>query len=189
MTAWWQTLWHHDQASTLWIVIVALTAIAAWTDCRSRVIPNLLTAPMLLAGLIAAALLGGWTGLADALVGMCLCSILFVFMFLFAGGGAGDAKLMAAVGAWTGVVGGSLALIAVLLSGAVLSISWILWHRKARAVWINFFWILISLRTAVAGRGVERRAYILPQAEALHPMPYGLAIFLGCSVAAGVVLL
>ena len=42
----------------------------------------------------------------------------FVVLFVLASGGAGDAKMMGAIGTWLGVKGGAIALIAVLLAGA-----------------------------------------------------------------------
>jgi len=183
-------LWPQLDATDLglmpWAVVVGLTLIAAATDLRTRRIPNVLTFTGLLAGLIYAAAVGGWGHLGHALAGMLLCAMPFVLLFIFAGGGAGDAKLMAAVGAWLGLPLGLLALACVLIAGAVLAIGAMIWQRSYRGVWGNFLWILVSLKTAAAGRGAARRDYVLPAAESLHAMPYGIAIFVGCALAAGV---
>jgi len=182
-------LWHQLDAMnpvlTPWAVVLGITAVAAVTDWRSRRIPNLLTFPALLAGLVYAGV-SGWGVLGHAAAGMLVCAAPFVVLFGFAGGGAGDAKLMAAVGAWLGLPLGLLALACVLIAGAVLAIGAMIWQRSYRGVWGNFLWILVSLKTAAAGRGAARRDYVLPAAESLHAMPYGIAIFVGCALAAGV---
>ena len=48
---------------------VLLSLIAGWTDLRSRRIPNWLTVPGLLVGVVANTVLGGWGGLKTSLLG------------------------------------------------------------------------------------------------------------------------
>ena len=67
-------------------------------DVREGRIPNRVTFPAMAAGLAAHTLAGGWTGLGDAapagLIAGAVC-----LLFYWAGGmGAGDVKLMTAVG-------------------------------------------------------------------------------------------
>ena len=52
-------------------------------------------------------------------------------LFVFAGGGAGDAKMMGALGAWLGLANGVVALVAVALSGAVIGLGYALIKGKA----------------------------------------------------------
>jgi prepilin peptidase CpaA len=182
---WWTTLWEQAGAPVQWLVVVVIATLAAATDVRSGRIPNALTLPAFVLGLIWAGASAGWLGLADALAGAAAAMLPFVFMFAFAGGGAGDAKLMAAIGAWLGVIGGVLTLGAVLAAGALIAIVTIIVQRNHRLVGANFVWILSSLRVAVLDRGEARRAYVLPPAELLHTLPYGLAIFVGTCLASG----
>jgi len=189
MSSLWSQLDAAEMPVATWLVVIGITAVAAVTDWRSRRIPNALTFPSLLAALIYAAAAGGWGQLGGALGGMLLCAMPFVLLFLFAGGGAGDAKLMAAVGAWLAMPGALIALLAVLIAGGVLALGTMAWQRSYRNVWGNFLWILVSLKTAAAGRGAARRDYVLPTAESIHAMPYGVAIFVGCAAAGGVLLI
>lgn len=184
----WQQLDAAQLGLTPWAVVVGLTLVAAVTDLKTRRIPNALTFTGLLAGLVDAAF-AGWGALGLSLAGMLVCALPFVLLFVFAGGGAGDAKLMAAVGAWLGLPVGLFALACVLIAGAALALGVMCWGRSFRGVWGNFLWILMSFKTAAAGRGAARRAYVLPAAESLHAMPYGIAIFVGCALAAGGVLI
>ncbi len=86
------------------LAIVAVFAlIAAIVDvCKFRV-PNNLTMPVLLLGLGYHALVGGFAGLGFSLLGVLAgFGVLFV-PYLIGATGAGDVKLMAAVGAWLGL--------------------------------------------------------------------------------------
>ena len=104
------TLWDHSVVPVQWGVVLCVSLIGAITDLRSGRIPNFLTMPILLAGATWAVWLCGPAGLADALLGCLLLATPYVLLFVFAGGGAGDAKLMGAIGAWLGVVNGLVAL-------------------------------------------------------------------------------
>lgn len=185
MNGWWTTLWDHAWWPAQWCTVLVFALIAAVTDTRTRRIPNILTFPAFVGGLCWAIAVGGFAGLADSLAGALLAMTPFVLLFVFAGGGAGDAKLMAAIGAWVGVIGGLFAVATVMVAGGVLSVLWIVFRGSFRDVWTNFIWILDSLRSAVTRRGESREGYILPSVESLHTMPYGLAILLGTFFASG----
>jgi prepilin peptidase CpaA len=83
------------------MILVAVLA-AAVTDLWKFKIPNWLTLPLLLSGLIYQAFTGGTPGLAGSLAGVLLGFAVLLPFFLMGGMGAGDVKLMAAVGAWAG---------------------------------------------------------------------------------------
>src|SRR4029079_15697313 len=108
---------------------LALALMAAVWDLRTRRIPNLLTFG---GALIAAALhgyLGGWNAAGLSLAGWAVGLVLFLPFFALGGLGAGDVKLLAAVGAcvgplaavwvalFTSIAGGALALVVALYSG------------------------------------------------------------------------
>ena len=83
-------------------VILAIAAIACVTDVRTRKIPNVLTFGTTLAALLVHLVTGGAHGAATALGGWLLGTALFLPFFLLRGMGAGDVKLLAALGAWLG---------------------------------------------------------------------------------------
>jgi len=191
MGAWTSTLWDHPLVAVQWIVVTAATLAACVSDVKRRRIPNALTFPLLMAGLVWASIIGGWAGAGDALLGAAAASALFIVLFVVAGGGAGDAKLMMALGAWLGVLGALIVLTCVLIAGGVLAAGQMLWRGRCREVWANLLWIAHSVRSAAGGRRDERgetTATMLPSAEVLHVMPYGVAIFLGTAAATGGVL-
>jgi prepilin peptidase CpaA len=83
-----------------WLAVIVGGLIAAITDIRERKVYNLLTYPLFLSGLIFhTAVSGGW-GFATSLGGA-LFGFLILLAPCFLGGiGAGDVKLLAAIGAW-----------------------------------------------------------------------------------------
>ena len=84
------------------IAAVALVLVASVGDLRTRRIPNVLTFGAALAALLFHGVTGGWSGVVSALGGWLLGAALFFPIFALRGMGAGDVKLLAAVGAWLG---------------------------------------------------------------------------------------
>src|SRR5204862_7765310 len=80
--------------------VSALTLTAAVTDLRTRRLPNWLTVSALAAGLFFHAFLG--QGIAFSLLGFATGFGILLILWLTGGGGAGDVKLMGAIGAWFG---------------------------------------------------------------------------------------
>ncbi len=154
------------------VAAVATGALfAALCDLRSGRIPNALSAPMLLAGLVCATMLAGPMGLADAMTAAILVGAPYVVLYAVAGGGAGDAKIMAALGAWLGVVNGLIFLAAVAAAGIVVAVGWAIARGRARALVNNL--VAIALRTGAVKDGtVPHRT---------GTMPYGLAVFGGAA--------
>ena len=177
---------YHPLPALQWgVVIGASLAAAAW-DVRTRRIPNLLSGPVLLGGLAVGLLVAGWRGLGDAAAGCLLLGIPYVLLFIFAGGGAGDAKMMGALGAWLGFSNGVVALVAVTVSGALLGAAYALAKKKAVPVLKNLRQIAIGVLILVPGR--VKLAYVqeaLPAEQQMLAMPYGLAILVGMCAAVG----
>jgi prepilin peptidase CpaA len=107
----------------------AIATAGCASDLLSRRIPNALTLGGALAGLIYMSLSGGLSGAAFSLGGFGVGLAVFLIPFLLGGFGAGDVKLLAALGAWlgpadavwlalyTGVAGGVMALAVALVRG------------------------------------------------------------------------
>jgi len=86
----------------IWIVALCFVALAGWFDWRSRRIPNWLTVPGLLLGLTMNTLSWGWPGIKLSLAGAGLSLGVLLPFVLLRGLGAGDWKLMGALGALLG---------------------------------------------------------------------------------------
>jgi prepilin peptidase CpaA len=95
-------------------VLVPATMFAGWTDYRSHRVPNLLTAFIVVAGLVAQGWFNGRAGILAGVEGVLVGFGLLIGLWLLRGMGAGDVKLMAALGAW---LGPALTLAAVAVAG------------------------------------------------------------------------
>lgn len=91
--------------NTLSLFLCAVLIAAAVTDLRHRRIPNLYTFSAAGVALAAHALAGGWGGLLFSLAGLGLGMALLLPMYAARGMGAGDVKLLGAVGAALGPLG------------------------------------------------------------------------------------
>ena len=76
--------------------------VAGWTDWRSRRIPNWLTVPTLLLGIVVNCVATGWTGAKESLLGAGLGLGILLPFVLIRSLGAGDWKLIGALGAFLG---------------------------------------------------------------------------------------
>src|SRR5687767_9558410 len=84
--------------------VLAVAALAVGFDLRTRRIPNLLTFGAAGAALVFAFVVDGAGGGASAALGWLLGVLVFLPFFALRGMGAGDVKLLAALGAWLGPV-------------------------------------------------------------------------------------
>lgn len=98
--------------------LLAATAV----DIRTRRIPNLLTAAMAAAGLTLAALGASGTSIAGAMLGFLIGLLLMVPGHALGATGAGDVKLMAAVGAVVGPDAVIVAFLCTAVTGGVLAV-------------------------------------------------------------------
>ncbi len=106
-------------------------------DIRERRIPNLLTGPAILAGLLLHGLLGGWSQLASSAVAGLIGGGIFALFYLAGGMGAGDVKLMAAVGCLLGLYPLRLMLLATAFSGALFALVLALCRGRLRQTLAN----------------------------------------------------
>ena len=150
---------------------VLLSVIAAWTDFRSRRIPNWLTVSALLVGITANSVVSGWSGLKASLLGAGLGLLLLLPFVLLRSLGAGDWKLAGALGSFTGptmLVG--LLVWSVFVAG-VMAVALIIYTGRVRQTMRNIGHILISLVTfRLPGHQVS-----LDNPDSLK-VPYGVAL-------------
>ncbi|MNO13028.1 Type 4 prepilin-like proteins leader peptide-processing enzyme [compost metagenome] len=99
-------------------------AAALITDIRFMRIPNWITLPLLIAGLIVQGVLNGRHGFLVSLFGAGTGFLLLLIMHLLGAVGAGDVKLFAGIGAWTGILFTLQVAVYSVLFGAV--IGWII---------------------------------------------------------------
>lgn len=135
-----------SQISPLVIVVTA-----AIIDVRTRRIPNVLTLVGAATGVAFHFGIGGLPGLGHAAGGWAIGVALFLPMFLLRGMGAGDVKLLGAVGAWLGPVGVLWSGLYSVMAGGVLALIVGAWHGYLRRAFANLwalvgFWRVSGLR-------------------------------------------
>lgn len=115
-----------------------------------------------------------------------MLAVPYVILFVFAGGGAGDAKLMGAVGAWLGFLDGAWVLFCVALSGVVLALGYAIARGKFQSLLAHLKQILFALSFLVSRRqSLDETRLMNPSKQDMLAMPYGVAILVGVIVAAG----
>jgi prepilin peptidase CpaA len=185
------SLQDHPWPLVQWGVVLGAALLAAVSDIRSRRIPNALTLPLLALGLLQAWAVAGTRGIADSMLGCTLAGLPYVLLFLYAGGGAGDAKLMGALGAWLGLIHSLALLLAVSVAGIGFGLLYARSHGRLREALESFVGVFWTTTASVLGGGGFSSAFkpTSPPPESALKMPYGVAIFLGSLLATGSVLL
>jgi prepilin peptidase CpaA len=182
---WATTLFDTASPAIQWGTVLGASLVAAVSDARTRRIPNPLTGTVLAAGLVHAGIIGGLAGLADAFAACVLMALPFILLFAFAGGGAGDAKLMGALGSWLGLVYGTAALVAVCLSGVILGLACATLARRLGSVATSMTTLARGVVYPFFGAGsLKDVPHLLPSVSEGQTMPYGLAILSGVVVTA-----
>lgn len=166
-----------------WAVAFAASLIALVTDLRARRIPNWLTGPLLLAGLVWAFVTGGLLGLGESLAACVALALPFVILFVFAGGGAGDAKLMGALGLWLGLRSGLYLLLAVVLAGALWGLGYALAKGRMEKVLRGSISVVCRTFPPATPYLAVWADEKVPSQDEMLPMPYAVPIFLGVCVA------
>ncbi|HEX4136282.1 MAG TPA: prepilin peptidase [Bryobacteraceae bacterium] len=124
------------------ILLGALVAIAAIFDIRYRRIPNWLVLAGILVGLGWNISSSGWSGLARASEGLGLGFILYFPLYLLRARGAGDVKLLAAVGAVTGPWNCLWIFMLTAVLGGVIAVILLMFRGRVRQTFFNVGWII-----------------------------------------------
>jgi prepilin peptidase CpaA len=112
-------------------ILPAVLALAAGiTDWRSRRIPNWLTMPALVIGVAVNAWLRGWAGAKDSLLGAGLGLLLLLPFVLLRSLGAGDWKLVGALGAFLGPGNLITVLFATVLVAGLMALLLVIWKGR-----------------------------------------------------------
>ncbi len=108
--------------SAIVVLVTVVLVTAAYTDLRSSRIPNVLTFTAMAIGPIAHAYLAGSQGILFSLKGLGAGLGLFLLLYALGGIGAGDVKLMGAVGSMVGPYGALVSGLLTILIGGVYAL-------------------------------------------------------------------
>jgi prepilin peptidase CpaA len=181
----------HDEliAVIQWGAVLSASLVAAFSDVRVRRIPNWLTLPLAAAGLMMGAWRDGLPGAGDAVLGWLALAFPYILMFALGRGGAGDAKMMGAIGACLPLEAGLIVLCCVAITGGILALGRVLVSRQRHTALGNIvasiYLFLVALSLGRGGWGLLKAA---PQEERIDTktltIPYGAAIFIGVCIGA-----
>jgi prepilin peptidase CpaA len=154
------------------------------SDLREHRIPNVVVLLGLGAGVLLnsfgpangqAGLFGdfpGALGAAQAILGALSGLLIFLPLYLMRAMGAGDVKLLAALGSFVGPVEVIGVALCILLAGGLLALARMLWTHQSRQVLGNV-WLVLS---GMVQGGVHR---FDPATQSVERMPYALAFAAG----------
>ena len=125
------------------LCVGALLTLACISDLRTRRIPNVLTFSATGCALVFHLITGGLNAAGWSLAGCIVGLLLFLPIFALRGMGAGDVKLLAAVGAWLGPGNVAMAALATSIAGGVVAILVAVGYGYLRTA-LNNVWLLLT---------------------------------------------
>ena len=142
------------------IFVIGVLGRAVLTDVRSRRIGNRLTGTATAVGVMTHAVAGGWAAIPASLIGMTVGAAIMLLPYLSGGIGAGDLKLLAAIGALKGAPFVVLAAICTGLAGGALALFYLVRRRGLAG---TMYWF----GSALTGRAERTRGGRMPYAPAI----------------------
>jgi len=162
-------------AQVLPALAVLVAVSAAVTDVRERRIPNRLTYPAMLAGLVLQTALHGWKGLLVSAGGGLFFGGLFLLFYAVRAMGAGDVKLAAALGCIAGSSAALQLMFATAVAGGALAIIVMVWSGRVVQTLRNTLWVVAFH----SRHGLQTHPVVNLDNPTAVRMPYGLAFAAG----------
>jgi prepilin peptidase CpaA len=153
-------------------------ALSSVYDVRSRRIPNAITFPAMVFGLILHGTLGGWRQLLAAGTGGLICGVIFLVFYLAGGMGAGDVKLITAAGCIAGLPLIGRLLLWTALAGGVMAIGLAIYRGRLVTTVRNMWTIVLHHRVM----GLTPHAQFNLSNDRALRLPYALAITAGSAL-------
>jgi prepilin peptidase CpaA len=156
------------------ITAITISSVAAAADIRFRRIPNWLTYSAMLFGVGYHTIVNGTQGFFFGAAGLFLGLALLIVFYLAGGMGAGDVKLMGAVGALLGPKGVFIAFIFTALVGGIYAIILLLLRFRVKGTAIRLSIMFSSLRFGASFTGAPVNTN-----EKTAVLNYGVCIAIG----------
>jgi prepilin peptidase CpaA len=165
------------QSDLTYPAVATVCAVAGSVfDVKSRRVPNFITGPAFLLGLSMHAAHGGWRELLSSLAAGLICGFVFLVFYLAGGMGAGDVKLIAAVGCVAGLSHITYILVLTAIAGGVMAVGLALVRGRLQQTIMN----VAALASHHRNEGLRPHPDLnLSNAQTLR-LPYALAIAGGC---------
>ncbi|MCE9607110.1 MAG: A24 family peptidase [Planctomycetia bacterium] len=169
------------------IAVVLFTLGAAICDYRTKKLPNKLTVSCFAAALVyqlaTGAFADGWRGagigLLTALEGFAVGFGILLVLWLIGGGGAGDVKLMGALGAWFGPTQTLILFFVSTIFVLILSVGVLAWQMINTGAWnVRRRYMSSQNEDDAKRRGLSREAAATQHKLRRRLMPYGVPVAL-----------
>jgi prepilin peptidase CpaA len=156
----------------IWTLTILLTVLAGFVDVRTRKIPNWLSVSGIAVGTGVNTMVGGWPGCKASLLGAGLALGLLLPLVLLRALGAGDWKLMGAVGAFLGWRMMLVILLFSLFAAGLMAVIATMRTKRVVATLKNM-WVLVQGFVAF---GLRPNPEISLDNPALIKLPFGMAV-------------
>jgi prepilin peptidase CpaA len=167
-----------NATQTIWAFTLAVAIVAAWSDWRTRRIPNWLTVAGVILGVGLHTVIAGRRGAAASLEGVGLALALLLPLVLLRALGAGDWKLMGALGAFLGPWMVLFVMLASFLISGFMAILMMIQAKRVKATLRN----LVTLIRGFVSFGLRTNPQISLDNPGLLKLPFGVAAAIGTVV-------
>ncbi len=162
----------------LQVVLVLIGGLAAIYDLRYRRIPNWIVLTGLVLGIGLNTFLFEWAGLRQSFLGLGLAFLIYFPLYLLRGMGAGDVKLMAALGSMVGWADWLGIFFLTAIVGGVAAVALLASRSQMRSGFSNAGYLIMQL---IAFRPpYARREELDIKSEKSVKLPHGIMIAWGC---------
>lgn len=158
-------------------VLVPGVLWASWIDYSQRRVPNWLNASLIVLGFCVQSYFFGTSGLLSGLGGMAVGFGVLIIPWLMHGMGAGDVKLMAAIGVWFGPWMTLVSFAVGAVIGGIIAVIMILAGNKARHAMANLGVIMVKCTNRQTMFSEFGSAKSFGETSSL--LPYGVPLTIG----------
>lgn len=150
---------------------------ASWIDYAERRVPNWLNASIAALGFMAQGWFFGWSGVAAGMLGLSVGFAALIVPWLMHGMGAGDVKLMMAIGVWLGPWLTFLSFCAGAIIGGVIAVAMILSTGRLYQAYGNLATIChkVTNRSTIFTEFGSAKSF----GETSQLLPYGVPLTIG----------
>jgi prepilin peptidase CpaA len=167
-----------------WGLATALAVVAGWIDFRTHRLPNWLTVSGLAVGIAANGALGRWTGFEAAFLGALIPLAALLPVVLLRGLGAGDWKLMGAMGAIVGKQEILQLLFVAIVFAGIIAIVQMVRQRRVLVTFLNLW----ELTRGFCLAGLKPHPEVNLDNPAASTLPFGVAVAAATLLCCGAVL-
>ncbi len=163
------------------VILVPGVLLASWIDYAQRRVPNWLNATLIGVGLIVQGYFHGWTGLTHGALGLVVGLGVLMIPWAMHGMGAGDVKLLAAIGVWFGPWMTFVAFAVGAVLGGIIAAAMIVFSGRVRTACANLGILMVKVQSRETAFGEFGSAQSLA-AGGSQLLPYGVPLTLGALI-------